>query len=65
MIILALFRRSWLWMLIILFAQITLHLTRLNPSTHSGQIAIPWLLNEGRTLFDTVVEQHATGAARW
>ncbi len=63
MTVLALFRRSWTWILIVLLAQLTLHLTFLSPSTHSGQIAIPWMLNEGRALFDTVVEQHAPGGS--
>lgn len=63
MTVLALFRRSQIRMLIILSAQIALHLTRLSPSTHSGQIAIPWLLNKGLALFDTVVEQHAPGGS--
>ncbi len=40
-------------------------------SAHSGQVAIPWMMNEGRVLFDTILEQHAPGtslvaaAAQW
>lgn len=48
---------------VVLVAQAILHLTRLHPSTHSGQVAIPWLLNQGLGFFDRVVEQHAPGGS--
>ncbi|NPV66809.1 MAG: hypothetical protein HPY64_06655 [Anaerolineae bacterium] len=47
----------------ILLIQAISHLTLLHPSAHSGQLAIPWLLNQGLMLFDQVVEQHAPGGS--
>lgn len=32
-------------------------------SAHSGQTTIPWMMNEGRILFDTVLEQHSPGTS--
>ena len=28
-------------------------------SAHSGQTTIPWMMNKGRILFGTILEQHA------
>lgn len=39
--------------------QIITHLFWLPISAHSGQVAIPWMLNQGMTLFGDVYEQHA------
>lgn len=47
---------------ILLFQAIT-HLTWLSISAHSGQVAIPYMLNQGLSLFDTVWEQHAPGTS--
>lgn len=52
---------------IILFSvvvfQIVTHLFWLNIAAHSGQVAIPWMMNEGRTLFGDLLEQHAPGSS--
>lgn len=55
----------WPWFIVItiLVVQVFAHLSILHPSTHSGQIAIPWMINQGRELFDTVIEQHAPGGS--
>ncbi len=43
----------------VLLAQIVTHLAWLPISAHSGQVAIPWMMNQGRTMFDNLLEQHA------
>jgi hypothetical protein len=48
--------------LVVLFQGFT-HLFWLSPSTHSGQIAIPWMMNRGRVLFGDIWEQHAPGSS--
>jgi hypothetical protein len=47
----------------LLIIQIIAHLAWLPISAHSGQVAIPWMLNQGMTLFDDVIEQHAPGSS--
>jgi len=47
---------------IIVFQSIT-HLFWLSPSTHSGQVAIPWMMNNGMVLFGNIWEQHAPGSS--
>lgn len=47
----------------VMLAQIITHLAWLPISAHSGQVAIPWMMNQGRTLFDDVLEQHAPGSS--
>ncbi len=39
------------------------HLSWLSPSAHSGQLAIPWMMNHGGVLFDSIWEQHAPGSS--
>ncbi len=43
----------------VLLAQTFTHLAWLPISAHSGQVAIPWMINQGRTLFGDLLEQHA------
>jgi hypothetical protein len=43
----------------IIVLQIATHLLAFSISAHSGQMAIPYLMNNGRTLFGDVLEQHA------
>ncbi len=43
----------------VLLAQVVTHLGWLTISAHSGQVAIPWMMNQGRTLFGDLLEQHA------
>jgi hypothetical protein len=50
-------------LILILVAQGLLHLLALTVSAHSGQLAIPMMMNEGRLLFGTVLEQHAPAAS--
>jgi hypothetical protein len=45
----------------LLALQILTHLLWLSPAAHSGQVAIPWLMNRGMTLFGNIWEQHAPG----
>ncbi|MCU0512756.1 MAG: hypothetical protein MUE40_09310 [Anaerolineae bacterium] len=54
-------RQRWWQALIlsIMLYQIIIHLVWLSPSTQSGQVTVPWLLNRGYTLFDNVIEQRA------
>lgn len=47
---------------IILFQSLT-HMLWLSLSTHSGQVAIPWMMNNGMTLFGDIWEQHAPGSS--
>lgn len=59
-------RGRWLTPLIlggVLLAQIVTHLAWLTISAHSGQVAIPWMMNHGRTMFGDILEQHAPGTS--
>ncbi|MDE2821271.1 MAG: hypothetical protein OXI40_16190 [Chloroflexota bacterium] len=47
---------------LILF-QVLTHLFWLSPAAHSGQLAIPWMMNRGKTLFADIWEQHAPGSS--
>ncbi len=47
----------------LLALQILTHLLWLSPAAHSGQVAIPWLMNQGMTLFGDIWEQHAPGSS--
>ena len=47
----------------LLIIQALTHLFWLSPSTHSGQLAIPWMMNRGMTLFGDIWEQHAPGSS--
>lgn len=47
---------------IIIFQTLT-HLFWLSPSTHSGQVAIPYMMNRGMVLFGDIWEQHAPGSS--
>lgn len=47
---------------LILF-QVTSHLFWLSPAAHSGQLAIPWMMNRGKALFVDIWEQHAPGSS--
>ena len=53
--------RRLLYMLLAL--QILTHLLWLSPAAHSGQVAIPWMMNQGMTLFGDIWEQHAPGSS--
>jgi 4-amino-4-deoxy-L-arabinose transferase-like glycosyltransferase len=44
---------------LILLAQTLVNLGLLSTSAHSGQVAIPWLMNRGMILFGDIFEQHA------
>lgn len=48
---------------LLVFVQIFTHLFWLSPSVHSGQVAIPWMMNQGRSLFGDIWEQHAPGSS--
>lgn len=48
---------------LVLVVQVVTHLAWLPISAHSGQVAIPWMLNQGRVLFGDVLEQHAPGSS--
>ena len=52
--------RLWLYPLLIL--QVLTHLFWLSPAVHSGQVAIPWMMNQGKSLFGDIWEQHAPGS---
>ncbi len=56
-------RFAYLTLLVILAAQTVSHLAWLPISAHSGQVAIPWMMNRGMRLFDTLIEQHAPGSS--
>lgn len=56
-------RRTRLALLMLLLLQAGAHLFWLSPSAHSGQVAIPWMLTRGMTLFGDIWEQHAPGAS--
>ncbi len=46
-------------LVLILLAQAVASLGLLSTSAHSGQVAIPWMMNRGMTLFGNLFEQHA------
>ncbi len=43
--------------------QLLTHLFWLNIAAHSGQVAIPWMMNQGKVLFGDILEQHAPGSS--
>ncbi len=47
----------------LLVLQAFTHLFWLSPAAHSGQVAIPWMMNRGLTLFGDIWEQHAPGSS--
>ena len=47
----------------LLILQVLTHLFWLAPTAHSGQVAIPWMMNRGMTLFGDIWEQHAPGSS--
>ncbi len=49
--------------ILLLLLQCLANLLWLSPSTHSGQVAIPWLMNRGHRLFGDIWEQHAPGSS--
>ena len=50
-------------LLLLIGLQILTHLFWLSPAAHSGQVAIPWMMNRGMSLFDDIWEQHAPGSS--
>lgn len=50
-------------LILILAVQFFTHLAWLPISAHSGQVAIPYMMNRGMGLFDTLLEQHAPGSS--
>lgn len=48
-----------LGLLALIFLQIYTHLAVFSISARSGQLAIPYMMNHGRTLFGDLLEQHA------
>jgi hypothetical protein len=44
---------------LILLVQVVANLGLLSTSAHSGQVAIPWMMNRGLNLFGQIWEQHA------
>ena len=51
------------WLLPLLILQCLTHLFWLSPAVHSGQVAIPWMMNRGMRLFGEIWEQHAPGSS--
>ncbi|MBI1257172.1 MAG: hypothetical protein GC204_06850 [Chloroflexi bacterium] len=49
------------FVIVTMLVQIVTHLGWLSISAHSGQVAIPWMMNQGRTMFGDLLEQHAPG----
>lgn len=47
-----------IFLILLIFQFLTLQFW-LTLSAHSGQTTIPWMMNEGRMLFGTILEQHA------
>ena len=47
----------------LLVFQALTHLFWLSPAVHSGQLAIPWMMNRGMALFGDIWEQHAPGSS--
>lgn len=52
-----------LFLVLLIALQSMTHLFWLSPSTHSGQVAIPWMMNRGGVLFGNIWEQHAPGSS--
>lgn len=52
-------RMGLLFLGLILLTQMIMNLGLLSTSAHSGQVAIPWMMNRGMTLFGNLFEQHA------
>ena len=50
-------------LIVLILFQVLTHLFWLSPAVHSGQVAIPWMMNNGRLLFDDILEQHAPGTS--
>ena len=50
-------------LLLLVGLQILTHLFWLSLTVHSGQVAIPWMMNRGLTLFGEIWEQHAPGSS--
>ena len=50
-------------LVLLLILQVFTHLFWLSPAAHSGQVAIPWMMNRGQTLFGDIWEQHAPGSS--
>ncbi len=50
-------------LILLLILQAFTHLFWLSSSAHSGQVAIPWMMNRGMSLFDDIQEQHAPGSS--
>lgn len=50
-------------LILLIILQALTHLFWLSPSAHSGQAAIPWMMNNGMRLFDDILEQHAPGSS--
>ena len=50
-------------LILLLIIQALTHLFWLTPAAHSGQVAIPWMMIEGKTLFGDIWEQHAPGSS--
>lgn len=50
-------------LIVLLIAQILSHFFWLSPAAHSGQVAIPWMMNQGSALFVDIWEQHAPGSS--
>ncbi len=48
---------------VLLIVQAFANLFWLSPAAHSGQVAIPWLMLRGKTLFGDIWEQHAPGSS--
>ena len=47
----------------LLILQAFTHLFWLSPAAHSGQVAIPWMMNRGLLMFGDIWEQHAPGSS--
>ena len=51
------------WLLVLLVWQGLTQMFWLSPSAHSGQVAIPWMMNRGLRLYGEIWEQHAPGSS--
>lgn len=52
-----------IFLLCVFAYQIVTHSFLLSISAHSGQVAIPWMMNQGRPLYGDILEQHAPGSS--
>lgn len=52
-------RAAWALLGLILIVQVCSHIWLQTASAHSGQVAIPWMMNRGHVLFADLLEQHA------